>query len=114
MPRDEIGDAGVALPPILVGLLEAAHHHRDTLWPGRLGDVPHFVRAVAERPQEVDLARIGTRFVAAIAHAHHLAPPASPSPDSPGTCTRYLGRFGSVTSTIDVPLVSSFPVRGLS
>src|SRR5580692_6315826 len=41
------------------------------------------------------------------------APPDSPGPGvrgSPGMCARYFGFFGSVTSTIDVPLSSIFPV----
>src|SRR5947207_13753455 len=45
------------------------------------------------------------------------APPDSPPPGaggSPGMCARYFGCFGSVTSTIDVPLYSCFPVSGLS
>src|SRR5579863_1373591 len=42
------------------------------------------------------------------------APPDSPGPGtrgSPGMCARYFGFFGSVTSTIDVPLSSICPVR---
>src|SRR5262249_5316221 len=42
------------------------------------------------------------------------APPASPRPPvSPGMWARSRGFFGSVTSTIDVPLLSSTPVREL-
>src|SRR5215813_12237748 len=40
------------------------------------------------------------------------APPDSPVPGvvgSPGMCARYLGCFGSVTSTIHVPLLPSLP-----
>src|SRR5438477_2825651 len=43
------------------------------------------------------------------------APPDSPTAPgvggSPGICDRYFGCLGSVTSTIEVPLNSSFPVR---
>src|SRR5436309_1550496 len=45
------------------------------------------------------------------------APPDSPPPGlagSPGICATYLGCFGSVTSRIDVPLSSCFPVRALT
>src|SRR5207248_2242222 len=39
------------------------------------------------------------------------APPCSACPGSPGMCATYLGCFGLVTSRIDVPLASAFPVR---
>src|SRR5215510_4655216 len=42
------------------------------------------------------------------------APPASARPGWPGMCARYFGCLGSVTSRIDVPLFSFWPVRGLS
>ena len=53
-------------------LPEAAHHDGHALGSGRLGDVPYFVPAVAERAQEVHLAPVGARELAAIAHAYHL------------------------------------------
>src|SRR5262245_16985614 len=50
------------------------------------------------------LARLA-RGSSAPLHARTIcAPPASPSPDGPGMCFRYTGRFGSVTSMIEVPL----------
>src|SRR5262249_23987221 len=69
---DQIRDAGVALPPVLVGLPEAAHDDGHARWSGRLGDAPDLVRAVAERAQEIHLARIGVRELTPFAHAHHL------------------------------------------
>src|SRR5579864_9303411 len=48
-------------------------------------------------------------------HARTIwAPPASPWPvGAPRIWARYFGCFGSVTSTIDVPLRSSLPVTEL-
>src|SRR6476660_6877704 len=41
------------------------------------------------------------------------APPASPCHTSPGVCMRYFGHLVSVTSTIEVSLLSGFAVSGL-
>ena len=39
---------------------------------GGIGDVPDFVRLVAEHPQHVDRVGIALRQRLAVAHAHHL------------------------------------------
>ena len=105
---NEVGDAGVALPPVLVGVHEVGRDGADLLGIGRIGDVPDFVRLVAEHAQHVD--RVADRPWAACVPSQMrtiCAPPCSPSPSSPGICARYFGCSGSVTSMIEVPLNSA-------
>ena len=53
-------------------LPEAADHDGHALRLRRIGDVPDLVAGVAEGAQQVDLALVGARQLAAVAHAHHL------------------------------------------
>src|SRR6266436_5450933 len=72
--RDQVGDAGVALPPVLVRALEAVEHRDE---PGRLrgiGHVPDLVREVAERAQEIGLLLLRARQRLAVADPHHGRP----------------------------------------
>src|SRR5262249_2942823 len=70
--RDEVRDARVALPPVLVRVDEAADHYCYALRHRRVGDVPDFLTAVATRSQQVHLASVRARQITAIAHTHHL------------------------------------------
>ena len=68
---DEVGDAGVALPPVLVGVLQPVQPgDQDRV--GRIGDVPDLMRLAAEGAQHVDGGAIGAGQGAAVAHPHHL------------------------------------------
>ena len=78
-------------------------------------DVPDFVRLPAERAQQIDRVRValGQRSCRR-RRAPSAPPPCSPRPSMPGICARYFGCFGSVTSTIEVPLNSAWPLSGLT
>ena len=69
--RDEEGNAGVAFPPVLVGVLQAADA-ADQHWIGGIGDVPDLMAFAAEGAQHVDGIAIALRQVLAVADAHHL------------------------------------------
>jgi len=71
------------------------------------------VAGAAERAQQIDRVAVALRQRAAVADVI-CAPPASKFPSWPGMWNRYFGFAGSVTSTIDVPLNSGWPVNGLS
>ena len=71
---DEKGDAGIALPPVLVRVAEAADNRVDATWSSRIGHVPHFLGAVAVAAQQIHLILVGVRQSAAVAYAHHLCP----------------------------------------
>ncbi len=45
--RHQIGDAGVALPPVLMGAVQP-HDLAQLDRPGRLADVPHLMAGIAE------------------------------------------------------------------
>jgi len=68
---DQIGNAGIAFPPVLMRVAQATDHHRDAVGFGRIGDIPDFVRAVAEIAQQIKFALAAMRQVVAAAHAHH-------------------------------------------
>ena len=70
--RDEVSDAGVAFPPVLVCVVQSADNDGQAVRPCRLGDVPDFVGAVSECAEQVHLASVGARQLAAVAHTHHL------------------------------------------
>ena len=55
---DEVGDAGVALPPALVRVLQPVEP-RDQHRIGRIGDVPDLMRLAAEGAQHVDGGLVG-------------------------------------------------------
>src|SRR2546427_658816 len=65
-------DTGVAFPPAFVRVAEPAHHDRHAAWLRRVGDVPGLVADGAEAAQQVHLALVCARQVAAVAHPHHL------------------------------------------
>ena len=113
-PGDEISDAGIAFPPALMSVLEALAHSRDERRRLRLAHVPDLVPPPAERTQQIGLRRIALRQALAVAGAHHLPATLLAQPLQPGMCVRYFGCFGSVTSTIEVPLNSGCLVRGLT
>src|SRR5262249_46620093 len=68
---DEIGDAAVAFPPVLVRALDRADP-RDELRLRRIADVPDLVVRVTEGAQQIKLRRIALRQLPAAAHANHL------------------------------------------
>src|SRR5262249_31015081 len=55
--RDQIGDATLALPVILVGIGHA-EHAREHFGLGRISHVPGLVAFTTERAQEIDLVRV--------------------------------------------------------
>ena len=75
---DQVGDAGVALPPVLVGVLisrrRPAHLGHRAYEPGtrRVGDVPDLMALVAVRPQQVEAPGVSARKPVAGAHLDHL------------------------------------------
>ena len=74
---DQEGDAGVAFPPVLVGVLEAAEP-RDQYRIGGIGDVPDFMGLAAEGAQHID--RVADRPWASVLPSQIrtiCAPPAS-------------------------------------
>ena len=68
---DEIGDAGIAFPEILVRALEAADL-AQALWRARVGHIPHLVRGITEHAEHVELVRITFGQTFAGADAYHL------------------------------------------
>ena len=68
---DEVGDAGVALPPVLVRALEPVEHRGDERGLRRIGHVPDLVGQVAERAEEVGLLARPARQRLAVADARH-------------------------------------------
>ena len=72
MARHQVGDAGVALPEVLVRSLQALADGGQQRRPGRIGHVPHFVRLVAEHPQHVEPALVGLGQFRAAADTDHL------------------------------------------
>src|SRR6266480_4695668 len=71
---DEVGDAGVALPPVLVSALQALDDRGEQPRLPRIGHVPDLVRGIAEGAEQVHLALVALGEVRAVAHAHHLRP----------------------------------------
>ncbi len=69
---DDIGDAGVALPPVLVRVDEAVDDDGHAARVRRIGDVPDLVGGAPERAQQVHLALVRARQIAAVAQPHHL------------------------------------------
>ena len=72
---DQVSDSGVAFPPVLVRVAKPAHHDGQTAWLCRIGDVPGFVCGRAEAAQQVHLASVCARVIAAVTDAHHLRAP---------------------------------------
>src|SRR5262249_41243005 len=70
-PGYEICDSRVALPPALMGVLQAVET-RDELGARRIDDVPDLVRLPTERAQQIDGVAIALGQRLAVAHAHHL------------------------------------------
>ena len=68
---DEVGDAGVALPPVLVRALEPVQHRGEQRGLRRIGHVPDLVRQIAERAQEIGLLARPARQRLAVADARH-------------------------------------------
>ena len=97
---DEVGDAGVALPPVLVRVLESARRPVVTST-GFAGSVTSQI-SWASPPKvrsRIDLARVALGQRLAIADAHHLRRrPPRLCPRRPGMCARYFGclRIGHV------------------
>src|SRR6516225_19514 len=75
-PGDEIGDAGVALPPVLMGVAEAPDDRREQRGLRRVGDVPQLLRFVGADipvgPQKIPPTLLAMRQHRAAAHANHL------------------------------------------
>jgi hypothetical protein len=69
---DEIGDAGVALPPAFVRVVQTADDDGEAMRTGGIGDVPEFVGGIAEGAEEIDLGFVGVGENAAVADAGHL------------------------------------------
>ena len=68
---NEKRDPGVAFPPVLVRALERT----DTAYARRfrgIGNIPNFMRRVAERAQQIELPAIALRQLRAATDAHHL------------------------------------------
>ena len=105
---DEVGDAGVALPEALVRVARPSTTVVTFDRLRRVGDVPDLVGRVAERAQQVDLAR-GPRAAGRCrrrrAPSARRRPPPSPAPRR-GCGRGSAGCFGLVTSTIEVPFGS--------
>ena len=79
-----------------------------------VGDIPDFMRLAAEGAQHVDRIGIAFRQRLAVADAHHLRAAGFIFSFLAGNVGRYFGCAGSVTSTIEVPFGSAFPVSGLT
>ena len=94
---DEMGDAGVALPPVLVGVLlagrGAAHLGRRPHegGPRRLGDVPDLVALVAVRPEQVEPPGSAPRELFTRAHLDHLGAAGPARRGDVGEVDRRLG-----------------------
>src|SRR5438876_985226 len=71
---DEVGDAAVTLPPVLVGHVEARDHRGQQGGLGGVADVPHLVGEIAERAKQIGLAARPPWQRGAVAAAHHLRP----------------------------------------
>ena len=77
---DQVGDAGVALPPVLVRVLVAGRcaacldHRPHERRVRRIGDIPNLVTPVAVRPQQVEVTRPAARKLIAGAYLNHLRP----------------------------------------
>jgi hypothetical protein len=67
---NEIRNAGIAFPPVLVRVVKVANDHGDAAGLGRVGHVPNFMRGVAKAAQQVVLAFV--RVGQAGAYARHL------------------------------------------
>ena len=89
--RHQVGDAGVALPEVLVRALEALDDGRQQRRLGRVGHVPDFVRLVAEHAQHVELALVALGQVGAAQTRTICAPPCSALPSSPGNVRQVSG-----------------------
>ena len=96
--RDEVGDAGVALPPVLVRVACRSPMRVMQRRVGRVGDVPDLVRLAAERAQHVGLVRIALRQARAVADAHHLRAALLVIPFEAGNVLQVfrIGRIGDV------------------
>src|SRR5579871_6866571 len=70
--RYQVGDSRVAFPPALVRIPQTAHDDVHARGFGRIADIPHFVRGVAEAAQHIELALFAMRQIVAAAYAHHL------------------------------------------
>ncbi len=68
---DQIGDAGIAFPPILMGAVQPVEA-TDELGMGRVRRVPDFMRRIAEGAQHIDRLGIALGQHLAVADAHHL------------------------------------------
>ena len=93
---DQMRDARIAFPPVLVGVLSAgrrpAHldHRPHERGVGRVGDVPDLVAAVAVGAQQVEASRLPPRELVAGAHLHHLR---AAGPAGRGNVRQVDGRF---------------------
>jgi hypothetical protein len=70
--------------------------------------------APPKRAQQIDRAAIALRQGSAVADTRHLRAAGLEISLLAGMWNRYFGFDGSVTSTIEVPLNSAWPVSGLS
>ncbi len=69
--RHQKGNAGLAFPPVLVGVLQPAEPG-DQNRIGGIGDIPDLMRFAAEGAQHVDRVAIALGQRLAVADAHHL------------------------------------------
>ncbi len=72
LARHQVGNAGVAFPPVLVRVLQALADTADERGMDRIGRVPDFMARAADCAQHIDRVRIALGQLLAIAHAHHL------------------------------------------
>lgn len=72
--RDQVGDARIAFPPVLVRAGKMRGDRHDERRSGRVRHVPDLVCRVAAGAEQVDLALVGPWKLRAVAHAHHLRP----------------------------------------
>src|SRR5207244_1569718 len=94
---DEICNAGVAFPPVLVRVAPA-FQPRQQLGVYRVAYVPDLVRLSAEHAQHVGLRLVGIRQGGAVAHAHHLRAAVLVVSFEPGDVFEIfrIGRIGDV------------------
>ena len=109
---NQVGNAGVAFPPALVSVAEVAADHRDCglAWRDRSHRRFRGRSSVAAQKKEFALVRVRQiRCRRAPFARRRIRLGLADARGSPGMCARYFGWLGSVTSRIEVPLISSLP-----
>ncbi len=112
-PGDEVGDAAVALPPVLVSALQALDDRGEQARLRRVGHVPDFVRGVAEGAKEVHLALVALGQLAAVAHADHLCPARLRQSRLAGNVSEVAGFLGIGHIEDRSAVVLLFPGKGI-